>query len=96
MPTSNVYGNTTNFTRSIAYPIPETQCGHYASIVEGFGIVENPDAQLDVYLDVDPINTAKYIKAFEFATTTMGTPAERGALANAECLKHYKNPKLDI
>ena len=81
---------------SIAYPIPEAECGHLAGIVEGFALVENPDAQLDIYLDADPGNLEKYVKAFDLSQSYLGTPAERGARANAECLLANRNPKVDV
>ena len=80
----------------VNYPIPEAECGHLASIVEGFAIVENPDAQLDIYIDADPGNLEKYVKAFDLSQSFLGTPAERGARANAECLLANRNPVLDI
>ena len=80
----------------VNYPIPEAECGHLASIVEGFAIVENPDAQLDIYIDADPGNLEKYVKAFDLSQSFLGTPAERGARANAECLLANRDPVLDI
>lgn len=81
---------------SNAYPVPKDECGHLASVVEGFAIVLKPEAMLDIYLDVDPSNAAKYILAFDLAMTILGTPGERGAQANSTCLLAHSSPALDI